>query len=98
MALSQCSALHRSAHAGIAKCLQALPQHPGGFGCELYPQSRRSSGYLGPNGSGKSTTVKIVIGLIEATSGQVVFDGRNIWDDLQSYRAQLGYVPEEAHV
>ena len=55
-------------------------------------------GYLGPNGSGKSTTVKIVIGLIEATSGQVAFDGRNIRDDLQGYRAQLGYVPEEAHV
>lgn len=55
-------------------------------------------GYLGPNGSGKSTTVKIVIGLIEATSGQVAFDGRNIRDDLQNYRAQLGYVPEEAHV
>ncbi len=55
-------------------------------------------GYLGPNGSGKSTTVKIVIGLIEASSGSVVFDGRNIRDDLQSYRAQLGYVPEEAHV
>lgn len=55
-------------------------------------------GYLGPNGSGKSTTVKIVIGLIEATSGRVLFEGRNIRDDLKSYRAHLGYVPEEAHV
>ena len=55
-------------------------------------------GYLGPNGSGKSTTVKIVIGLIEATSGKVVFDGQNIRDHLQTYRAQLGYVPEEAHI
>ena len=55
-------------------------------------------GYLGPNGSGKSTTVKIAIGLIEATSGKVLFDGRDIRDDLQGYRAQLGYVPEEAHV
>ena len=55
-------------------------------------------GYLGPNGSGKSTTVKIVIGLTDASSGKVVFDGRNIRDHLQSYRAQLGYVPEEAHV
>ena len=55
-------------------------------------------GYLGPNGSGKSTTVKIVIGLVEATSGRVLFEGRDIRDDLQGYRAQLGYVPEEAHV
>jgi ABC-2 type transport system ATP-binding protein len=55
-------------------------------------------GYLGPNGSGKSTTVKIVIGLIQPTKGKVFFEGRNIHDDLASYRAQLGYVPEEAQV
>src|SRR5665213_2655496 len=55
-------------------------------------------GYLGPNGSGKSTTVKMVIGLIQPTKGKVFFEGRNIHDDLASYRAQLGYVPEEAQV
>ncbi len=55
-------------------------------------------GYLGPNGSGKSTTVKIVIGLIEPTRGKVLFEGRDIHDDLPAYRAKLGYVPEEAHV
>ena len=55
-------------------------------------------GYLGPNGSGKSTTVKMVIGMIRPTKGKVFFEGRNIHDDLASYRAQLGYVPEEAQV
>lgn len=55
-------------------------------------------GYLGPNGSGKSTTVKMVIGLVEPTRGTVLFDGRDIRDDLPAFRAQLGYVPEEAHV
>jgi ABC-2 type transport system ATP-binding protein len=55
-------------------------------------------GYLGPNGSGKSTTVKMVIGLIQPTKGKVFFAGQNIHDDLASYRRQLGYVPEEAHV
>ena len=55
-------------------------------------------GYLGPNGSGKSTTVKMVIGMIQPTKGKVLFDGRNIHDDLAAFRAQLGYVPEEAHV
>ena len=39
-------------------------------------------GYLGPNGSGKSTTVKMVIGMIQPTKGKVLFDGRNIHDDL----------------
>jgi ABC-2 type transport system ATP-binding protein len=55
-------------------------------------------GYLGPNGSGKSTTVKMVMGMIQPSKGRVLFEGRNIHDDLAGYRAQLGYVPEEAQV
>jgi ABC-2 type transport system ATP-binding protein len=55
-------------------------------------------GYLGPNGSGKSTTVKMVMGMIRPSRGKVLFAGRNIHDDLTSYRVQLGYVPEEAQV
>jgi ABC-2 type transport system ATP-binding protein len=55
-------------------------------------------GYLGPNGSGKSTTVKMLIGLLEPTSGQVLFHGKNIQHDLVGYRKHLGYVPEEANL
>ena len=55
-------------------------------------------GYLGPNGSGKSTTVKMVIGLIQPTRGKVLFEGRDIHEDLAHFRSQLGYVPEEAQV
>jgi len=55
-------------------------------------------GYLGANGSGKSTTVKIITGILQPYDGQVLFEGRNIVEDLAGFRAQLGYVPEEAHV
>lgn len=55
-------------------------------------------GYVGPNGSGKSTTVKIITGLLEADSGQVLFEGGSIRNNLKAYRAAFGYVPEEAHV
>ena len=55
-------------------------------------------GLLGPNGSGKSTTVKILTGLLRASSGIVRFDGRPISSDLGAYKAVLGYVPEEAHL
>jgi len=55
-------------------------------------------GYLGPNGSGKSTTVKMLIGLLEPTHGQVLFQGKNIQQDLVGYRKHLGYVPEEANL
>jgi ABC-2 type transport system ATP-binding protein len=55
-------------------------------------------GYLGANGSGKSTTVKIITGLLQPNKGRVLFQGKNIRDDLVSFRAALGYVPEEAHL
>lgn len=55
-------------------------------------------GYLGPNGSGKSTTVKIITGILEPSAGHVLFRGRDIREDRNAFRAQLGYVPEEAHV
>jgi ABC-type multidrug transport system fused ATPase/permease subunit len=55
-------------------------------------------GYLGPNGSGKSTTVKMLIGLLEPTDGQVLFNGKNVQQDLVGYRKHLGYVPEEANL
>ncbi len=56
------------------------------------------TGYLGPNGSGKSTTMKMITGLIEASSGEVLFDGQRIEDDLMSFRRRLGYVPEEPYL
>ena len=55
-------------------------------------------GYLGANGSGKSTTVKIITGLLQPNEGRVLFREKNIRDDLVSFRAALGYVPEEAHL
>ncbi len=55
-------------------------------------------GFLGPNGAGKSTTVKIITGLLRPNDGRVLFEGADIQNDLESFRAALGYVPEEAHL
>jgi|SRR5215831_3865802 len=55
-------------------------------------------GYLGPNGSGKSTTVKMLVGLMPPTTGAILLDGQDIQTVLTEYKAQVGYVPEEAHV
>jgi ABC-2 type transport system ATP-binding protein len=55
-------------------------------------------GCLGPNGSGKSTTVKMLIGLLEPTRGQVLFNGENIQRDIVGFRRNLGYVPEEPNL
>jgi ABC-2 type transport system ATP-binding protein len=58
----------------------------------------RILGLLGRNGSGKSTTVKIVTGLIQPSGGEVRLDGQSLRGDLIAYKAQVGYVPEEAHL
>jgi ABC-2 type transport system ATP-binding protein len=56
------------------------------------------TGYLGANGSGKSTTMKLATGLIEPTSGEILFAGRPIKEDPMAYRQRIGYVPEEPHL
>jgi ABC-2 type transport system ATP-binding protein len=56
------------------------------------------TGYLGPNGSGKSTTMKMITGLIEMTSGEILFDGQPIQRDPIAYKQRIGYVPEEPYL
>ncbi|HVY92689.1 MAG TPA: ABC transporter ATP-binding protein [Bryobacteraceae bacterium] len=56
------------------------------------------TGYLGPNGSGKSTTMKMITGLIEPSSGEIFFDGQPIRHDLLAFKRRLGYVPEEPYL
>jgi ABC-2 type transport system ATP-binding protein len=55
-------------------------------------------GFLGPNGAGKSTTVKIITGMLRANEGKVIFEGRDIREDMVAFRSVLGYVPEEAYL
>jgi ABC-2 type transport system ATP-binding protein len=43
-------------------------------------QPGRVTGFLGPNGSGKTTTLRTALGLLQATAGDVTFDGTHYWD------------------
>jgi ABC-2 type transport system ATP-binding protein len=60
--------------------------------------AREITGYLGPNGSGKSTTIKMITGLLEMTSGTILFGGEPVHRDLVGFKRRLGYVPEEPHL
>jgi ABC-2 type transport system ATP-binding protein len=61
-------------------------------------QAGEVTGYLGPNGSGKSTTIKMIAGLIDTTSGDILFDGVPIHRDLIAWKQRVGYLPEEPHL
>jgi ABC-2 type transport system ATP-binding protein len=49
-------------------------------------------GYLGPNGAGKTTTIRIILGLLAATSGKVSLLGQDVQVD--KVRKKIGFVLE----
>lgn len=51
-------------------------------------------GFLGPNGAGKSTMMKIITGIIPASSGMVTVNGIESSDDNIELRNIIGYLPE----
>ena len=52
-------------------------------------------GLVGPNGSGKTTLMRILAGLLEATSGEVLLDGEDILADPARVWSKLGYLPQD---
>ena len=51
-------------------------------------------GYLGPNGSGKSTTVKMMTGLLQPTSGDATINGLSITRQPLEAKRIIGVLPE----
>ncbi len=50
-------------------------------------------GFLGPNGAGKTTTIRLVLGLIRPTAGEVKVFGENIAPSSSELRRRIGYLP-----
>jgi len=65
-------------------------------GLDLEIRKGEIFGLLGPNGSGKSTTIKILLGLLHATSGDVQVLGRSPRN--VETKARIGYLPEESYL
>jgi ABC-2 type transport system ATP-binding protein len=50
---------------------------------------------LGPNGAGKTTLINIICGIVNASTGTVTVDGKDIAKDYRAVRAMIGLVPQE---
>lgn len=51
-------------------------------------------GYLGPNGSGKTTTIKLVLGLLKITHGEIKICGHDVVKDFETAIAHVGGIVE----
>jgi ABC-2 type transport system ATP-binding protein len=51
-------------------------------------------GFIGPNGAGKTTTMRILVTLLEPTSGNAFINGLDVTKEGQKVRRQVGYMPD----
>lgn len=67
-------------------------------GLDLQVPTGEVHGFLGPNGAGKSTTVRVLLGLLHADSGDVRLLGGDPWKDAASLHRRLAYVPGDVNL
>lgn len=53
-----------------------------------------SLGIVGPSGAGKSTLIDLLLGLSQASSGEISIDGKPLSTVLRQWRGRVGYVPQ----
>src|SRR5690606_29806084 len=55
-------------------------------------------GFIGPNGAGKSTAIRIMLGLLRKTSGDVRIFGQDAWEQAVAMHRRISYVPGDVHL
>lgn len=52
------------------------------------------TGFLGPNGAGKTTTLRMMVGYLQPSAGEILLDGNSIFESPLQASAKIGYLPE----
>lgn len=58
----------------------------------------KSVGVMGPSGAGKTTAVDILLGLLKVKSGRILCDGRDIFENYESWLSHIGYIPQTIYL
>jgi ABC-2 type transport system ATP-binding protein len=67
-------------------------------GLDLSVLTGEVHGFLGPNGAGKTTTMRILLGMLHPSGGEVTLLGGNPWRDTAALHRRLAYVPGEVNL
>jgi ABC-2 type transport system ATP-binding protein len=62
-------------------------------GLDLEVHTGEVHGFLEPNGAGKTTTIRVLLGLLRATAGEIRLLGGDPWADATALHRRLAYVP-----
>src|ERR687898_1678882 len=55
-------------------------------------------GFLGPNGAGKTTTIRVMMGILRASSGRVILGGHDVEQEPQQAKAVAGFIPDRPFI
>lgn len=76
--------LHKSYH-----------QHKAVDGISLHIPKGEFYGLLGPNGAGKTTTITIISGILPPDSGDIIVNGKHVYNSGPQVKQHMGIVPQE---
>jgi ABC-2 type transport system ATP-binding protein len=79
--------------------IDALTKRYGEFtavrGLDLAVNRAEVFAFLGPNGAGKTTTVRMLMGVLRASSGSATIDGLDCFAQRDAVKRKVGYLPDE---
>ncbi len=82
--------------------LNALTKRYGRFtavdAIDLHVPRGQLFGFLGPNGAGKTTTLRMIAGILRATSGKVLIGGVDLATDPIAAKSKLGFIPDRPFI
>lgn len=64
-------------------------------GISLSVKQGQVYGLLGPNGAGKTTLISIICGIVQETSGTILYKGKSLHEQLEFLKKEIGVVPQD---